>query len=57
MKSVSDIQTIITKQTNRETKKRDIQLVDQSMMQVRITLWGADVSTSVPNLNITNVLA
>lgn len=46
VKSVSDVQKITSKQTQKEIVKRDVFIVDQSLMQVRLTLWGADVSLS-----------
>jgi replication factor A1 len=44
VKHANDISTITTKQTNKEVKKRDLELVDKSQTLVRMTLWGADVS-------------
>ena len=44
LKGVSDLNTVVGKTSNREIKKRDIQLVDQGKVQVRMTLWGNDVS-------------
>jgi replication factor A1 len=40
VKSVGDISTIVTKATNRELKKRDLQLVDNSNTAITCTLWG-----------------
>ena len=44
VKSVGDMTTVIGKQSNREIKKRDISLVDDDRVQVRLTIWGNDVS-------------
>jgi replication factor A1 len=43
VKSVGDVTTIVTKATNRELKKRDIQLVDNSNSAITCTLWGKQV--------------
>lgn len=40
VKSTSDVNTIVAKATNRELKKRDICLVDDSTGLVTCTLWG-----------------
>ncbi len=44
VRSATDVSTIIGKQSNREIKKRDIQLVDKGGVQIRMTLWGTEVS-------------
>ena len=44
VKSVSDISTVIGRQSQKEVTKREIQLVDQSGMVVNLTLWGTNVS-------------
>lgn len=44
VKSAGDVATIVAKATNRELKKRDICLVDDSMTSVTCTLWGKQVS-------------
>ena len=43
VKSVGDMSTVVGKASNREIKKRDIQLVDKSGVIIRMTLWGAEV--------------
>lgn len=43
VKSTSDATTIVAKATNRELKKRDICLVDDSKCAVTCTLWGKQV--------------
>jgi replication factor A1 len=40
VKSASDVTTITTKATNRELKKRELHLVDNSNCSVNCTLWG-----------------
>jgi replication factor A1 len=40
--SASDLQTFNQKNTNRELKKRDLQIVDQSSAQIRVTIWGQE---------------
>lgn len=40
--SIGEVQTIMTKSTNRELKKRDLQIADQSEAQVRVTIWGEE---------------
>jgi len=42
VKQVNDCTTIIGKQSQKEVKKRDITLVDESKVQVRLTMWGTD---------------
>ncbi|XP_023218106.1 replication protein A 70 kDa DNA-binding subunit-like [Centruroides sculpturatus] len=41
-KNASDVQTITSRNTNKEFKKRDVHLVDKSGVEVSLTLWGAD---------------
>ena len=40
VRSVGDVTTIVAKATNREIKKRDMQLVDNSNCAITCTLWG-----------------
>ncbi|XP_063228748.1 replication protein A 70 kDa DNA-binding subunit [Bacillus rossius redtenbacheri] len=40
-KSAGDVNTFVARTTNREVKKRDITLVDQSNTAVTVSLWGA----------------
>jgi len=51
VKEVDDIRTIVTKQTNKELKKREVVLVDETKVQVRLTLWGNDAETFDGNGN------
>ena len=44
VKHVGDLSTVVGRQSNKEVKKRDVQLVDESSVLVRLTLWGNDVS-------------
>ena len=44
VKSACEVTTIVAKQTGKEIKKRDIQLVDNSNCAVTCTLWGKMVS-------------
>ncbi|XP_067000915.2 replication protein A 70 kDa DNA-binding subunit isoform X2 [Anabrus simplex] len=39
-KSANDVQTLIARSTNRELKKREVLIVDESNVGVNITLWG-----------------
>lgn len=39
---VNDVATIIQKATQKELKKRDIALVDDSQAEIALTLWGRD---------------
>ncbi|CAH1800586.1 unnamed protein product [Owenia fusiformis] len=41
-KSASDMNVVIGKTSQKEIKKRDLDLVDQSGVSVRMTLWGND---------------
>jgi replication factor A1 len=40
--SCNDVQTIITRATNKELKKREVTLVDESNHSVTLTMWGSD---------------
>jgi ssDNA-binding replication factor A large subunit len=42
VKSTDDVRTMMSK-ASKELKKRDVTLVDESQVQVRLTLWGSDV--------------
>ena len=50
VRTVNDLSTITTRQTNKELKKRDVELVDKSQGLVRMTLWGQEAE----NFNATN---
>ena len=39
-KTTGDIQELTARQTNRQLKKRDINIVDESNTAVTLTLWG-----------------
>lgn len=39
-KNSGDVQTLISRNTNRELKKREVMIVDQSNTGVTLTLWG-----------------
>lgn len=43
VKSTSDVTTIVAKATNRELKKREMCLVDDTMHSISCTLWGKQV--------------
>ena len=43
VKTVGDMSTVVGKASNREVKKRDLQLVDKSGVIIKLTLWGAEV--------------
>jgi len=45
VKSADEIRSLTSKQ-GRELKKRDLTLVDESQVQIRLTLWANDVSLS-----------
>ena len=45
VKEVDDIRTIVTKQTNKELNKRDVVLVDETKVQVLLTLWRNEAET------------
>lgn len=42
VKSCDDVQEIMIRSQNRETKRRNIDIVDSSGAEVRVTLWGDD---------------
>lgn len=50
VRSAGDLTTVMGKQSNREIKKRDVQLVDKGGVQIRMTLWGGEVSLEELNL-------
>ncbi|XP_039276249.1 replication protein A 70 kDa DNA-binding subunit-like [Nilaparvata lugens] len=41
-KRVGDLATVIQRTTNKELKKRDIELVDNSLSSISVTLWNND---------------
>ena len=43
VKSADDIRAITSK-AGKELKKRDVNIVDESQVQIRLTLWANDVS-------------
>jgi len=45
VKSVDDVRELKSKQ-GKDLKKRDIVLVDESQVQIRLTLWANDVSNT-----------
>lgn len=45
VKGVEDLRELKSKQ-GRDLKKRDVLLVDESQVQIRLTLWADDVSCS-----------
>ena len=44
VKQCDDLNTVTGRQSNREIKKRDLHIVDQGQVVIRLTLWGNDVS-------------
>jgi replication factor A1 len=52
VKTVNEVTTIIGKASQKEVKKREINLVDDSRVQVRLTLWGDEVGYSCICLTI-----
>ena len=42
--NVGDCTTIIAKATQKELTKRDVELVDDTNMSIRLTVWGDEVS-------------
>jgi len=44
VKSVDDLRSLTSK-AGKELKKRDITIVDESQVQIRLTLWGVDAET------------
>jgi len=46
VKSAEELRTLTSK-VGKELKKRDINLVDESQVQIRLTLWSNDVSYSI----------
>jgi len=43
VKSADEVRALTSKQ-GRDLKKRDITIVDESQVQIRMTLWANDVS-------------
>ncbi|XP_044271504.1 replication protein A 70 kDa DNA-binding subunit-like [Tribolium madens] len=50
-KDASDVQTFTSKSTNRELRKREVTLVDQSKTSVALTLWGTQADSFDPTNN------
>ncbi|KAI8787409.1 replication protein A 70 kDa DNA-binding subunit-like [Biomphalaria glabrata] len=44
VKVCNDVSSVVSKQTQKEIVKRDLQLVDQSGVAVNLTLWGDDAT-------------
>ena len=44
VRSVCELSKVIARQSQKEITKRDIMLVDEGQVQVRLTLWSSDVS-------------
>lgn len=45
VKTVNELSTVMGKQSNKEIKKRDMQLVDENQVLVKITVWGSEAET------------
>jgi len=45
VRSVGDITKVIAKQSQKEITKREVFLVDEGQVQVRLTLWSSDVGS------------
>ena len=41
--TAGEMQTFVSKSTNRELKKRELKFIDNSMYMVTLTLWGQEV--------------
>ncbi|XP_043289884.1 replication protein A 70 kDa DNA-binding subunit isoform X2 [Venturia canescens] len=48
VKSYDDVQTLVARNTGRELRKRDVQLVDMSNVAVTLTLWGSQADDFSP---------
>ncbi|RWS26554.1 Replication protein A 70 kDa DNA-binding subunit-like protein [Leptotrombidium deliense] len=48
-KSVGELVTFTQKNTGRELKKRDISLVDDTEMEIKLTLWGEEAERQIAN--------
>lgn len=58
--TVSQCETVVSKQTQKEFKKRNIKLIDDSNFAVSLTLWGDDAEkfeNSIPSENMHPVVA
>ena len=44
VRSVSELSKVIGRASQKEVTKREIMLVDEGQVQVRMTLWSSDVS-------------
>ena len=47
VRSVGDLDTIMTKTTNKEIPKRDLTICDDSEYEIRLTLWNRDATEYV----------
>ena len=45
VKSATDVTQITTKSTNKQVSKRDITIVDQSLVSIRATLWSTEAES------------
>lgn len=43
VKHIGDINTVVARATQKELRKRDVHLVDDSGAQVAVTIWGEEV--------------
>ena len=43
VKSLGEVNTIVTKKDSRELTKRDLQIVDETKKIISMTLWGQQV--------------
>ena len=44
-KSAGDVATITSQKTGKELRKKDITLVDKSMSEINVTLWGGQAES------------
>lgn len=57
VQEVGDVQSLTSKKTGQELQKCDITLIDDSGVQVRLTLWGQQATTARDTLDGNKVVA
>ena len=57
IQEISDVQSLTSKKTGKELQKVDVTLIDDTGVQVRMTLWGAQAMNAPQELGVHQVVA
>jgi replication factor A1 len=57
VQEIGDCQSLTSKKTGKELQKADLTLVDDTGVQVRLTLWGSDAMNAKTNIGLNQVVA